>query len=47
MQNVQRVKDELRDKDPTVNVVTHSGMAIGGPGENNTTEPLIRQEVIK
>ena len=47
MQNVQRVKAELRDKYPSVNVVTCSGMATRGPGEKTATEPLIRPAVIK
>ena len=47
MQNVQRVKVELRDKDPIVNVVTRSGMATRGPEEEATMGPLIHQVVIK
>ena len=41
MQNVQRVKAELRDKDPSVNVVTRSWMATRGPEEEVAMEPLI------
>lgn len=47
MQNVQRAKAELRDKYPRLNVITHSGMATGGPGEKTTIEPLIRPAVRK
>ena len=47
MQNVQRVKVELREKDPSVNVVTRSGMATRGLEEEATMEPLICQAAIK
>lgn len=47
MQNVERVKVELRDKYPTMNVVKRSGMATRGPKEEAAMEPLIRQAVIK
>ena len=46
-QNVQRVKAELRDKDPSVNVVTRSGMATRGTEEEVAMEPLIWQIVSK
>ena len=46
-QNVQSVKAKLRDKDPSVNVVTRSGIATGGPGEKTITKPLIRPKIIK
>ena len=44
---MQRVKAELRDKDPSVNVVTRSGLAIRGTGEKVETEPLIHKVVSK
>ena len=46
-QNVQRVKAKLQEKGPRVNVITHSGMATGGPGEKTATKPLIRPAVSK
>ena len=44
---MQRVEAKLRDKDPSVNVVTRSGMATRGPGEKTATETLIRPVVSK
>ena len=46
-QNVQRVKAELRDKDPSVNVVKHNGMTTRGPEEEAAMEPLIQQAILK
>ena len=46
-QNMQRVKAELRDKDPSVNVVMRNGLATRGTGEKVEIEPLIHKAVSK
>ena len=40
--NIQMVKDELRDDGPSVNVITRSGISIGGNEEKVSIELVIR-----
>ena len=44
---MQRVKVEPRDEGPSVNVITHSGMATRGSAEKVEVEPLIHKEATK
>lgn len=46
-QKVQRVKAELCDEGPSINFITHNGMATGGAKERVVVEPFIRKATIK
>ena len=43
-QNVQRVKSELRNIDPSVKVINRSGMVTQGAKEAPTRDPMTSQE---
>lgn len=46
-QNVQWVKVEPREEEPSINVITHSGMATRGSAERAEMESMIRKEATK